>query len=66
MRNKEKIMAFVKETYKNPADIVNLEDICAHLKRNYGEFERKPEKEIMKMVEWQAHQIVQEVTGTNI
>lgn len=45
---------------------MNLEDLVTHLKRTYGELQRKTEKEIMKMVKWQVDRIVQDVTETNI
>ena len=31
-RTKEKILLFVSKTYKEPNDIVKLEDICMYLK----------------------------------
>jgi hypothetical protein len=37
--------------------MVNLEDIQTHLKRNYGEFERKNERELVKIVKWQVDTI---------
>ena len=54
------------ENYKNCNDIVKLEDICYHLKSKFSDFQRKSDKEITKMVEWQTNHIVQDVTGTNI
>lgn len=54
------------ENYPNANDIVNLEDICSHLKQKYQEFQRKSPVEITKTVKWQVDRIVQDVTGTNI
>jgi len=39
-RTKDKIMAFVSQNYKDPNDIVSLDDIGKHLKQNYAEFQR--------------------------
>jgi len=46
------------EKYKDPNDIVNLDDICAHLQKNFSEFQRRNPSEIMKTVKWQVDHII--------
>jgi len=65
-RTKEKILTFVDQKYKDPNEMVNLDDIVIHLKQNFNEFERKTEKEIFKTVKWQVDNLIQQITGTNI
>ena len=37
-RTQEKVKTFVEKSYVKSTDIVSLEDICLHLKRDYSEF----------------------------
>lgn len=57
-RTKDKILTFIEGKYKDPNEMVLIEDISIHLKQNYNEFERKTEKEISKMVKWHVDNLI--------
>jgi hypothetical protein len=43
-----------------------LDDTAAYMKQNFGEWQRKPERDLIKQVAWHFDKIVADVTGTNI
>ena len=77
-RFKEKLIHYVTYKYTDPEDLIvskphifikytqTLDDTAAYLKQNFGELQRKPERDLVKQVAWHFDKIVAEVTGTNI
>lgn len=51
-RVRTKVLNIIESQYKSPNDIVQASDVVAALKQQDPEFQRKPEKEISKMVKW--------------
>jgi len=51
-RLKEKILGYINERYKQPSDIIPIDDVIMHIRTKHHEFQRQAEKAVTKQVRW--------------